>query len=188
MRFDLLVPRPTLRPPFFGIKWAYNGFRPPFLSQNRSKRPLKQSNCGIYSDWTPHYMAVFGHIKLICDVVWNTQKLLYGRKRPYRRKIKKSIELTWKKLTLFAPSRPYRNLNIFGNIAPKTKMKVSTSTKSLLSPNANIQTILTEPRPQLYMYLKWSFSTENKKGIYYSWQDTKASSAYLARMCTLRVS
>ena len=138
---------------------------PLFCPQNghiRSKRPVKQSNCGIYSNWTPHYLAVFGHIKLICDVVWNTQKLLYGRKRPYRRKIKKSIELTWKKLTLFAPSRPYRNLNIFGNIAPKTKMKVSTSTKSLLSPNANIQTILTEPRPQLYMYLKWSFSTENK--------------------------
>ena len=54
------------------------------------------------------------------------------------------------------------------NIASKTKMKVSTSTKSLLSPNAKIQTILTEPRPQLYMYLKCSFSTENKKGIYYS--------------------
>ena len=184
MRFDLLVPRPTLRPPFFGKKWAYNGFRPPFLSQNghiRSKRPVKQSNWGIYSNWTPHYLAVFGHIKLICDVVWHTPKLLYGRKRPYRRKMNKSIEQTWKKLTLFAPSRPYRNC--FQNQNEGFNVH-----KKFIKPQCKYSNNSHWTKTSTIHVSQMKFQYWEQALIYYSWQDTKASSAYLARMCTLRVS
>ena len=95
----------------------------------RLKPPLKQSNGG-YIAIEPLNIWPFSAINKVdmwCSVVFS--KIIYGRKRPYRRKIKKIIKQTWKKINLFDPSRPYRILNICDNIASKTKIKVSNSKK-----------------------------------------------------------
>ena len=63
---------------------------PPFLAKNRSYQrftPPKTVKWRFYSNLTPLYMAVFGHIKLVSAVF----QVLYGRKRPYR-----GEKMTWK--------------------------------------------------------------------------------------------